>query len=66
MYMYIINGVAGDFTHPSNLIDLSMATSQLKFLPTQVGKLWKAINANQKRIPTVCIMQQCYQNIEHC
>ena len=35
-------------------IDLSFATSQPEFLRTQVGKLWKAKNANQKQIATVC------------
>ena len=35
-------------------IDLSFVMSQPKFLPTKVGKLWKAINANQRQIATVC------------
>ena len=31
-------------------IDLSFATSQPEFLPTQIGKLWKAVSANQEKI----------------
>ena len=38
-------------------------TSQPEFLPTQVGKLWKAMNANQKQIATVCYNIQKYSNI---
>ena len=29
-------------------VDLTIATSQPEFQPTKVGKLYKAINANQK------------------
>ena len=31
-------------------IDLYFATSKPKFLPTQIGKRWKAISANQEKI----------------
>ena len=31
-------------------VDLSFATSQYQFLPTQIGKLWKAVSANQEKI----------------
>ena len=36
------------------IIDLSFATSQLEFLPTQLRKQRAAINANQKKIDTAC------------
>ena len=36
------------------LIDISFATSQPEFLPTQIEKLWKAISANQEKIAIFC------------
>ncbi len=33
-----------------NKVDLSITTSQPKFLPIKVGKLWKAINAKMLNI----------------
>ena len=46
--------------------DLSIATSQLVFLQTEVGKLWKAINAIQNQMATVCrnVTQLFKNNVE--
>ena len=51
-------------------IDLSFATSQPKFLTTQVGKLWTVINTNKKQIATVCdnvnkIFNHCVDLVEN-
>ena len=48
---------------PMTRVDLSFATSQPEFLPTLVGKLWKAMNANQKQIATVGYNVHKYSNI---
>ena len=37
---------------PMTRVDLPFATLQPELLPTLVGKLWKAMNANQKQIAT--------------
>ena len=44
-------------------VDIYFATSQPEFLPTQVGKLWKAINSNQKQTNTVCNNLHKYSKI---
>ena len=46
------------------IIDLSVALSQLEFLPTEVGKLWKAIHviAKHKQMATVCNVTQLFKN----
>ncbi len=43
---------SGTFSLRHNM-DVSIATSQPEFLPAEVGKLWKALNAKQKHISTV-------------
>ena len=47
-YKFLTTTCGGSFYYIC--IDLSFATSQPEFLPTQIGKLWKAISANQEKI----------------
>ena len=57
----------GSCTFNKFYVDLSLDRSQPKFLPTEFGKLWKAINAKQKQIVLMSkiVLNLLYKAINH-